>query len=193
MEVFSFLLKFLKRLKFELLKGSRLPVFIGLLATILVFTIHTSNNSTIISVFQRLDNLIYDQRFAFMLETPKPTEHKIVVIDIDIDERSLSTYGRWPWSRFDFGDLVGKLADYGVIVLGFDYYFPEPERNLMAELLEKTNGNDIVSNLPPDVQLEEWSNLLDGDLDFAQQMELLDTVLGVSFKSGDTMRYGDLP
>jgi len=191
MEVFSFLLKFLKRLKFELLKGSRLPVFIGLLATILVFTIHTSNNSTIISVFQRLDNLIYDQRFAFMLETPKPTEHKIVVIDID--ERSLSTYGRWPWSRFDFGDLVGKLADYGVIVLGFDYYFPEPERNLMAELLEKTNGTDIVSNLPPDVQLEEWSNLLDGDLHFAQQMELLDTVLGVSFKSGDSMRYGDLP
>jgi len=58
MEVFSFLLKFLKRLKFELLKGSRLPVFISLLATILVFTIHTSNNSTIISVFQRLDNLI---------------------------------------------------------------------------------------------------------------------------------------
>jgi len=35
--------------------------------------------------------------------------------------------------------------------------------------------------------------LLDGDLHFAEQMELLDTVLGVSFKSGDSMRYGDLP
>ncbi len=191
MEVFSFLLKFLKRLKFELLKGSRLPVFIGLLVTIFVFTIHTSNNPTINGFFQRLDNLIYDQRFAFMLETPKATEHKIVIIDID--ERSLSTYGRWPWSRFDFGDLVGKLADYGVIVLGFDYYFPEPERNLMAELREKADGSDIASNLPPEVQLEEWSNLLDGDLHFAEQMELLDTVLGVSFKSGESMRYGDLP
>ena len=42
--------------------------------------------------------------------------------------------------------------------------------------------------LPPDGQLEEWSNLLDGDLHFAEQMELLDTVLGVSFKSGDTMQ-----
>ena len=94
MEVLSFLLKFLKRQKFELLKGSRLPVFIGLLATILVFTIHTSNNPTITSLFQRLDNLIYDQRFAFMLESPRPTEHKIVVIDID--ERSLSSFGRWP-------------------------------------------------------------------------------------------------
>lgn len=147
MEVFSFLLKFLKRLKFELLKGSRLPVFIGLLATIFVFTIHTSNNPTITGLFQRLDNLIYDQRFAFMLESPRPTEHKIV--DIDIDERSLSSFGRWPWSRFDFGDLVGKLAGYGVIVLGFDYYFPEPERNLMEELREKTNGTDVASNLPP--------------------------------------------
>jgi len=191
MEVFFFLPKFLKRLKFELLKGSRLPVFIGLLVTIFVFTIHTSNNPTISGLFQRLDNLIYDQRFAFMLETPKATEHKIVIIDID--ERSLSTYGRWPWSRFDFGDLVGKLADYGVIVLGFDYYFPDPERNLMAELREKADGSDIASNLPPEAQLEEWSKLLDGDLHFAQQMELLDTVLGVSFKSGESMRYGDLP
>ncbi len=191
MEVFSLLLKFLKRLKFELLKGSRLPVFIGLLVTIFVFTIHTSNNPTISGLFQRLDNLIYDQRFAFMLETTKATEHKIVIIDID--ERSLSTYGRWPWSRFDFGDLVGKLADYGVIVLGFDYYFPEPERNLMAELREKADGSDIASNLPPEDQLEEWSNLLDGDLHFAQQMALLDTVLGVSFKSGESMHYGDLP
>jgi len=39
MEALSFLLKFLKRQKFELLKGSRLPVFIGLMAMILVFTI----------------------------------------------------------------------------------------------------------------------------------------------------------
>ena len=78
-------------------------------------------------------------------------------------------------------------------MLGFDYYFPEPERNLMEELREKTNGTDVASNLPPEGQLEEWSNLLDGDLHFAEQMELLDTVLGVSFKSGDSMRYGDLP
>ena len=63
----------------------------------------------------------------------------------------------------------------------------------MEELREKTNGTDVASNLLPEGQLEEWSNLLDGDLHFAEQMELLDTVLGVSFKSGDSMRYGDLP
>ena len=191
MEVLALITKFLKRLKFELLKGSRLPVFAGLLGTIFLFSVQTSNNPSIRGFFNRLDNLIYDQRFSFMLETPKETEHKIVIIDID--QRSLETYGRWPWSRFDFGDLVRELNKYGVIVIGFDYFFPEPERNLMLELREKSSGTDIEKDLPPESQLEQWSELLDGDLHYAEQMNLMDVVLGVSFKSGDTVRYGNLP
>jgi adenylate cyclase len=191
MEVLALITKFLKRLKFELLKGSRLPVFAGLLATIFLFSVQTSNNPSIQALFNRLDNLIYDQRFSFMLETPKETEHKIVIIDID--QRSLESYGRWPWSRFDFGDLVRELNKYGVIVIGFDFFFPEPERNLMLELREKSSGTDIENDLPPDSQLEQWSKLLDGDLHYAEQMKLMDVVLGVSFKSGDTVRYGNLP
>ncbi|MBT5484318.1 MAG: CHASE2 domain-containing protein [Gammaproteobacteria bacterium] len=77
------------------------------MATIFLFSVQTSNNPSIQALFNRLDNLIYDQRFSFMLETPKETEHKIVIIDID--QRSLESYGRWPWSRFDFGDLVREL------------------------------------------------------------------------------------
>jgi len=191
MEVLALITKFLKRLKFELLKGSRLPVFAGLLGTIFLFSVQTSNNPSIRGFFNRLDNLIYDQRFSFMLETPKETEHKIVIIDID--QRSLETYGRWPWSRFDFGDLVRELNKYGVIVIGFDYFFPEPERNLMLELREKSSGTDIEKDLPSESQLEQWSELLDGDLHYAEQMNLMDVVLGVSFKSGDTVRYGNLP
>ena len=191
MEVLALITKFLKRLKFELLKGSRLPVFAGLLGTILLFTIETSNNPAVQGFFNRLDNLIYDQRFTYMLETPKETEHKIVIIDID--QASLESYGRWPWSRFDFGDLVRELNKYGVIVIGFDFFFPEPERNLMLELREKSSGTDLAKDLPPVSQLEKWSELLDGDLHYAEQMKLMDVVLGISFKSDDTVRYGNLP
>lgn len=191
MEVFSLLIKFLKRLQFELLKGSRLPVFLGLLATLLVITTYTSNNATIRGLITRLDNLVYDQRFSFMLETPEETEHKIVIIDID--QRSLEELGRWPWSRFMFGDLVGQLFNYGVIVIGFDYFFPEPERNLMFELQAKVLDAGGSESLPPDELLQQWSDLLNGDQHFADEMSKGDVVLGVSFKSSDSVSYGDLP
>lgn len=191
MEVFSLVLKFLKRLQFELLKGSRLPVFLGLLGTILILIIYTSNNRTIEGIFNRLDNLIYDQRFAFMLETAEATEHKIVVIDID--QRSLEEQGRWPWSRFKFGDLVGQLFNYGVIVIGFDYFFPEPERNLMLELQTRLGEGDPTGSLPPEEQLRQWSDLLNGDQHFSEQMSYGDVVLGVSFKAFDSIQYGELP
>lgn len=191
MQAFSLVIKFLKRLQFELLKGSRLPVFLGLLATLLVVTTYTSNNPTIRGLLSRLDNLVYDQRFAFMLETPEETEHKIVIIDID--QRSLEELGRWPWSRFMFGDLVGQLFNYGVIVIGFDYFFPEPERNLMLELQAKVTDAGSADALPPEGLLQQWSDLLNGDQHFSDQMSFGDVVLGVSFKSSDPISYGKLP
>jgi adenylate cyclase len=161
---------------------------LGLLGTILVITFYTSNNRTVQGLLTRLDNLVYDQRFSFMLEAPKETEHKIVIVNID--QKSLMAEGKWPWSRFKFGDLTSQLAKYGVIVLGYDYFFPEPERSLIQELQDKVGDTDT---LPPEHQLQEWSELLNGDFHFAEQMGNVDVVLGVSFKSGDTLRYGDLP
>ena len=191
MEIFAPFIKFLKRLKFELLKGSRLPVFLGLLGTILTIMLYTSNNANVRGLLDSLDNLVYDLRFGFMLDPPEETEHKIVVVDID--QRSLAAEGRWPWSRYTFGELVQHLVDDGVIVIGFDYFFPEPERNLMRELQSKIAEAGSVVDLPPEQQLHEWSDLLNGDLFFAEQMSRTDTVLGISFKPADTLRYGGLP
>lgn len=191
MQIHAFVPKFFKRLKFELLKGSRLPVFLGLLGSVLVIAIYTSSNPTVSSILQRLDNLVYDQRFAFMLEPQTETDQKIVIIEID--QSSLDAEGQWPWSRFILGDLVSQLVKYGVIVIGFDYFFPEPERNLMNELrkrLQESGSDSDLSTLP---QLQEWSDLLNGDLYFAEQMNQTDVVLGISFKPGEALRYGGLP
>ena len=35
--------------------------------------------------------------------------------------------GRFPWSRSKIADLVIKLTDAGVVVIGFDIFFSEPE------------------------------------------------------------------
>ena len=53
-----------------------------------------------------------------------PAEQSPVVI-IDIDERSLSELGQWPWPRTLVGDLIAATRDYGMAVIGFDAVFAE--------------------------------------------------------------------
>ncbi len=47
---------------------------------------------------------------------------------IDIDEESLAELGQWPWPRTIVADLVNKLTAAGVVAIGFDIVFPEPDR-----------------------------------------------------------------
>src|SRR5262245_19671309 len=88
-----------------------------------------------------------------------PTDAKLrPVVIVDIDEPSLKEYGQWPWPRTIVADLVNKLTDLGVVAIGFDVVFAEPDRtspavmagrypNLDRETREKLNAlpsNDEV-------------------------------------------------
>lgn len=185
------LLKILKRFQFELLKGSRLPVFLGLLGTVLTIMMYVSNQPFINNFLARMDNLVYDQRFEFMLEPPPETEHTIVIIDVN--QRSLAEIGQWPWSRRLLGQLVEKLTDYGALVIGWDFLFPEYERNITGELrraIESGAGEDFADMMP---RLDDLQMVLDGDRAFAQSMQTTDVVLGFSFKPNEFLEYGTLP
>jgi len=184
-------IKFLKRLKFELLRGSRLPVFLGLLATMLTIMMYVSNQPFISNLLTRMDNMVFDQRFELMLEPPRETEHSIVVIDVN--QRSLAEIGQWPWSRRLLGQLVEKLTDYGALVIGWDFLFPEHERNITGELrraIESGDGGQFIDIMP---RLNELQGVLDGDRVFAESMQITDVVLGFSFKPNEFLQYGTLP
>src|SRR5687767_7945901 len=47
---------------------------------------------------------------------------------IDIDDESLSRHGQWPWPRTLMAQLVEKLTEAKVGVIGFDIVFAEPDR-----------------------------------------------------------------
>ncbi len=66
----SVIAKILRKIKVELLKGSRLPVFLGLMGTVLTIILYVSDQPVISNTLARMDNMIYDQRFEFMLEPP---------------------------------------------------------------------------------------------------------------------------
>jgi adenylate cyclase len=58
---------------------------------------------------------------------PRESQERPVVI-VDIDEASLKYFGQWPWPRTVVADLVSTLTRLGAAAIGFDIFFPEPDR-----------------------------------------------------------------
>ncbi|MFH1604542.1 MAG: CHASE2 domain-containing protein, partial [Pseudomonadota bacterium] len=105
------------------------------LALALLFVGHAGKFYNI-GLINRLDNIIYDARLA--LTMPGGVDSRVVILDID--ERSLdkTALGRWPWSRDKLSKLLKKLFDeYGVVIVGFDVVFAEPDESSGLPVLEK--------------------------------------------------------
>src|SRR5215813_970030 len=71
---------------------------------------------------------------------PEPYDPKLPIRIVDIDEKSLSLLGQWPWPRTTVRDLLLALASKGAAVVAFDVLFAEPDR---------TSLEAIVKQLPP--------------------------------------------
>ena len=50
------------------------------------------------------------------------------VMIVDIDERSLSAVGQWPWRREVLGSLVARIRSLGAAAVALDVLVAEPER-----------------------------------------------------------------
>ncbi len=187
MRFYKRLLRLLGRARLQLLKGTRLPLALGLLAMLLTMWLHIDAPASVSVVIDRLDNIVYDQRFNLFIPSRGDGDHKIVIVDYD--QKSLDAEGQWPWSRFKIGDMVEKLADAGVLVIGFDVTFPEPARNLALELEERL-GNESRTLIN---DLDRVQAVLDADAYFAEKLRSTDVALGMSFRPSDTLRYGTLP
>jgi adenylate cyclase len=62
------------------------------------------------------------QRLAPRVKAARP------VTIIDIDERSLTKFGQWPWPRTRIADMIVNLTRLGAVAIGFDIVFAEPDR-----------------------------------------------------------------
>ena len=74
------------------------------------------------NAFGRVDNLIYD--LALRTMSPRPN-HDVVIVAID--EKSLRSLGRWPWSRQVHARLVERLTQFDARSIALDILFTEPE------------------------------------------------------------------
>jgi adenylate cyclase len=77
------------------------------------------------ALLARLDDSVYDTLLR-SISTRAPSSRIVIV---DVDERSLSTVGQWPWRRDIVGRLVSRLRDLGAATVALDIIFAEPDRD----------------------------------------------------------------
>ncbi|MDR1944263.1 MAG: adenylate/guanylate cyclase domain-containing protein [Synergistaceae bacterium] len=102
-------------------------------------------------MFRRLDMMVYD----IFLRGLAGGEPSPVPILIDIDERSISELGQWPWPRYRLAELLAALYESGVAAIGVDILMPEPDRtspSLWAKQVSEDFGiKPDISWLPPEL------------------------------------------
>lgn len=95
-----------------------------------------------------LRNALFDQYQRWQPRTYMDAPVRIV----DIDDESLAHLGQWPWPRTRIAELVQRLRNAGVAVIGFDVVFAEPDRtspSAMAGLWGLQGAlSDSIQQLP---------------------------------------------
>ncbi len=94
-----------------------------LIAIASVFAVIVLNNSRN-PFFEAFEAKSYDLRFTQWRGAVKPNE-KIAIIAID--EKSIAELGRFPWSRYEYVNLLERLSKVGAKAVLIDAFFPEQE------------------------------------------------------------------
>lgn len=142
-------------------------------------------------VVKRLDYLIYDVRLR--AEAQKPELDSRIVI-VDIDEKSLSEVGRWPWSRDVVAKLIIELTDkLGAAVVSFDIVFAEPQQSdalqALDSLASKSPGlADELQGMRAGIQAQ-----FDRDAQLARVLIDRPVVLGYYLNQDSSALSGALP
>jgi adenylate cyclase len=74
-----------------------------------------------------LGNLEYSVYDVIMRAAPtRPPDARVAIVDVD--ERSLSAVGQWPWRRDVVSTLISRLRELGASVVALDIIFAESDR-----------------------------------------------------------------
>jgi len=92
-----------------------------------------------------LRNKTFDLYQRIAPRQPEPEKMPVPVAIIDLDDATLNEFGQWPWPRSLLAELVDKLMQYNVSVIGFDMVFAEPDRTSPHQIVEQSK--DLPENL----------------------------------------------
>ncbi len=147
----------------------------------LIFALLHAAGAVRLGVLERLDNIIYDSRLRATM--PRTLDDRVVIVDID--EKSLSEVGRWPWGRNRLAELTDELFDrQKIALLGFDIVFAEPDESSGLKRLRELAQNELRDQPGFVDKLRQMESSLDYDAMFAKSLEGRPVVLGY-YLTGD--------
>mgnify|MGYP000123055562 CR=1 FL=1 len=144
-----------------------------------------------IEVFQipfikKLDGFASDMR----LRTTLPLGQDSRIVIADIDEKSLLTFGQWPWNRHHLANLMDTLFDhYQIRVLGFDMVFAEAAGTHFIDLHNQFSQHPQTSLKHKKALAFEALQ----DQTFAQSLENRAISLGILFQQNSPNQLNTLP
>jgi adenylate cyclase len=112
---------------------------------------------------------LYDLKFRFRGAIPSGNQVAIVAID----DESLKTVGRWPWSRDDMARVLTKLKQAGPRAIALDIIFAEKEETVAYQALKKLSDDLARQGVSPEIL-----KLLEGAKKRADVDRILAWVLG---------------
>jgi adenylate cyclase len=140
-----------------------------------LFLLDTTGSAPL-PLMDRFENITYDARMRATSQTK--VDERIVIIDLD--ERSLTLEGHWPWSRAKMARLVDKLFnEYGILLLAMDVVFAERDETESLSRLDKvidSHDDAAIRNA-----LKTIRDDLDNDNVFSESIRDLPVVLGYYF------------
>ncbi|MBU0681584.1 MAG: adenylate/guanylate cyclase domain-containing protein [Proteobacteria bacterium] len=153
------------------------PFKIGFLLVVCSIAFYNSFEGRKPALLQGLDNRLTDAMFH--LRGPQPVTGQVVIIDID--NKSLTELGQWPWSRNIVAQLIDTLAAQQPTSILLDIVFAEPDRtspkSLISTLLPHTTNKNALAELR-NLQSKEQFNY---DLLLGEALSKAPTVLGYAF------------
>lgn len=156
------MLRFFRQLKLRWLRLALGALIVG------VFALHAAKVWTVPGVAV-IERNLYDARMRWTM--PGGIDDRVVILDID--EKSLAEFGRWPWNRARMARITQQLFDhYGIAALGFDVVWAEAETQQWQTLLSDAGA----AQASPELLVR-----IDTDRAFAQALNGRMAVLGYYF------------
>jgi len=130
---------------------------------IIIVLIFVAFSYTGLSIFEVIERTVYDAKMRFV-HTEKRVDNKIALIEID--DKSLTRLGPWPWPRNYIAEMIDLLKGNGVKLIGpyLPFFEKEPNRGLweVKAFREKFDVYPLKKNHAP---IKVWI------LDNLKQME----------------------
>jgi adenylate cyclase len=134
-----------------------------------------------IGFIDTVDRSLYDARLR--LTMPGTVDLRLAIVDID--EKSLSEVGRWPWPRDRMASLVDKLFDhYQVRLLGLDIVMAERDDSSGLRSLEALGKRELQNDPAYQRMLMQIRPGLDYDNLFAESLHRRPVILGYYLSNG---------